>query len=409
MGRIRIGTIARDHRQLENHSPEWHRVMRLLWCASRMQFRLHQPPGILTVALLLLYGNCLRACGDSFVFVSLLQERKIVTFSRHVETGELVRQHDTICPAEPAFLAASNDGKVLFVSLRSSGQLAAYRIDSANGTLTLINTVDGGDDPAFLVTDRSGKFLLTAYYVSNKVTVHQIASSGRISESPVQSLATAANAHGIAIDSKNETVYVSHTGANRIYQFSFDAATGRLTPLDPPFVSAKAGQHPRHIVLHPSDNWAYCSNEAGNSEEDGASMYNRNAVSKSLSLSQSSSSVPDDFDANKNSTARCLITPNGRFLYVANRGHDSIAGYEIDKMSGQLTQIAVTPTEAVPRSFTITPDGRHLYVAGEASGRVAGYRTTVAGKLEPVSTIESGPVSWAILAVDPQRLSPAGM
>ncbi len=74
----------------------------------------------------------------------------------------------------------------------------------------------GGEDPAFLVTDRSGKFLLTAYYVSDNVTVHRVASDGRLSDVPVQSVATADNAHGIAIDSENQSVYVAHTGANRV-------------------------------------------------------------------------------------------------------------------------------------------------------------------------------------------------
>ncbi len=353
--------------------------------------------------VLLLFGNSVRAYGESFVFVSLLQQRTIVTFSRDVTSGVLVRQHEKLCPAEPAFLAASRDGRILFVSLRSSGQLAAYRIDPADGQLTLINVVDAGDDPAFLITDLTGRFLLTAYYVSNKVTVHGIALDGRLQDSPVASIKTADNAHGIAIDSTNETVYVSHTGANRVDQFRFDAQTGQLTPLVPAFVAAKPGQRPRHVVLHPSDRWAYCSNEAGDSKEDGASMYRRDPVSKSLTLQQSISSVPDHFDASQNSTARCLITGDGKFLYVSNRGHNSVAGFAIDPESGRLTRIRVTPTEAIPRSFTITQDGRHLYCAGEGSGKVASYRITESGELTHFSTVESGPVSWAILAVDPKK------
>jgi 6-phosphogluconolactonase len=143
------------------------------------------------------------ARGDSFVFVSLLQQRQIVTFRRDPQTGGLTRSHAADTPAEPAFMAASADGRTLFVSLRSSGQLASYRVDPATGRLELIGVVDGGPDPAFLALDRSGKFLLTAYYVDNKVTVHAIEASGALSVSPVDSRPTAANAHGIAIDSRN--------------------------------------------------------------------------------------------------------------------------------------------------------------------------------------------------------------
>lgn len=357
---------------------------------------------MLQVVVMLLM-NPLVAQGDSFVFVSLLQERKIVTFQRSVDSGELRRTEVVECGAEPAYLTVSNDGRVLFVSYRSSGQLAAFRIDSSTGKLHLINVVEGGEDPAFLVPDRTGQFLLTAYYVSNKVTVHRIDAEGRLSDNPVCSLPTAANAHGVAIDSKNESVYVSHTGANRIDQFGFDQETGVLTPLDPPFVTANAIQNPRHIVTHPSDRWVYCSNEAGGSIEDGASLYARDARTMQLKQEQSVLSLPATFEANQNSTAECLLTPDGKFLYVANRGHNSIAGFSINQSTGRLARISITSTEPVPRSFTISPDGRHLYVAGEASGRVAWYGIQSGGQLTPKGVIDSGPVSWSILAVDINR------
>lgn len=358
---------------------------------------------MIQVVVLLLLMNSRTAQGDSFIFVSLLQERQIVTFQRTVDSGELLRIEVTECSAEPAYLTASKDSRLLFVSYRSSGQLAAFRIDASTGKLNLINVVEGGEDPAYLVQDQTGRFLLTAYYVSNKVTVHRVDAEGRISDRPVCTLPTAANAHGVTIDSGNRSVYVSHTGANRIDQFGFDQETGILTPLDPPFVMANAIQNPRHIVMHPSDRWAYCSNEAGGSAEDGASMYFRDVKTMQLKQGQSVLSLPGDFDASQNSTAECLMTPDGKFLYVANRGHNSIAGFSISESSGQMTRVSITPTEAVPRSFTISPDGRHLYVAGEASGRVAAYAIQANGELKPLAVVDSGPISWAILAVDVER------
>ncbi|MFO1001756.1 MAG: beta-propeller fold lactonase family protein [Planctomycetaceae bacterium] len=351
------------------------------------------------VVLLLAMGpNATKA--DSFVFVSLLQERKIVTFQRSVDSGELRQTQITECSAEPAYLTASKDGRVLFVSYRSTGQLAAFHIDASTGALQLINVVEAGEDPAFLIPDRTGRFLLTAYYVSNKVTVHGVHADGRLSEKPVCSLPTATNAHGVSIDSKNQSVYVSHTGANRIDQFRFDQETGILTALDPPFVTANAIQNPRHIMIHPSDRWAYCSNEAGGSNEDGASLYARDSKTMQLKQEQSVLSLPETFDANQNSTAECLLTPDGQLLYVANRGHNSIAGFSVDQSNGRLKRVSITPTEAVPRSFTISPDGRHLYVAGETSGRVASYAIKASGELKLLDIVESGPISWAIVAMD---------
>ena len=335
-----------------------------------------------------------------FVFVSLLEKRQIVTWRRDGESGKLTRIAVTECPAEPANTLGSADGKFLFVSLRSSSELASYSIDRSSGKLTLIYVVPAGDDPAYLLLDRTGRFLLTAYYVSNKVTVHSVSDDGTLSASPVDSKSTAQNAHGVCIDSKNAYVRVSHTGANRIDQFRFNATTGKLTPLDPPFVVAPAGQNPRHIVLHPSDRWAYCSNEAGSSSEDGASCYECDVQSGQLHLVQSVRSVPSDFDATQNSTAECLLTSDGKFLYVANRGHNSLAGFAVDQSTGRLKLISITPTEAVPRSFAISKDNRFLYAAGEATGKIACFRIEPNGQLTRFDTLESGPVSWCITCVE---------
>ncbi|MBL8820197.1 MAG: lactonase family protein [Planctomyces sp.] len=356
-------------------------------------------------ALFLLIQLATSGFGESFVYVSLLEEQKIVRFQRNTETGELTRCGETQCSAEPASLTASRNGLFLYVSMRSSGQLAAYRIQPSDGSLELLSLIDGGDDPAYLRIDGTGRYLITAYYVSNKVTVHAIEQDGRLSQQPLQSVQTSNNAHGVAIDAANRTVYVSHTGANRIDQFRFDSRTGMLTPLNPPFVAAPAGQNPRHVVLHPSGKSLFCSNEAGGSAEDGVSRYEVDPDSGRLTLKQSLSSLPDSFDATMNSTAECLLTPDGHWLFVANRGHNSLAGFRVDPGGNELARVSVTATEAVPRSFTITNDGKWLYSAGEQTGQIAAYRILADGALEPFQKIPAGPISWCILAVDPETPS----
>lgn len=338
--------------------------------------------------------------GNSLVFVSLLEKRQIVTWRRDRAAGTLTRVAVTDCPAEPANTLGSADGKFLFVSFRSSAELASYRIEPETGKLSLISVVPAGEDPAYLLLDRTGRFLLTAYYVSNKVTVHSVGADGQLSSEPVDSKATAQNAHGVCIDSTNTYVRVSHTGANRIDQFRFDTATGKLSPLDPSFVIAPDDQNPRHIVLHPSDRWAYCSNEAGSSREDGASCYECNRDTGQLRHVQSVRSVPDEFDAMQNSTAECLLTSDGKFLYVANRGHNSIVGFAVNPTTGRLERISITPTEAVPRSFAITGDNRFLYAAGEATGKIACFRIEPDGRLTRFDTLNSGPISWCITCVE---------
>ncbi|MCA9066161.1 MAG: beta-propeller fold lactonase family protein [Planctomycetaceae bacterium] len=340
---------------------------------------------------------------DQFVYVSLLKEKQILVYHQDARSGILTKKHTVSCPAEPAYLASSRDGRWLLASLRSTGQLASFRIDPADGSLTLLNVVEGGEDPAFLITDWTDRFLLTAYYIADQVTVHRIGPDGRLQAEPVQTVPTADNAHGIAVNTSNTAVFVPHTGANCVYQFAFDGESGRLKAANPPLVAASVGQNPRHVVLHPNDKWAFTSNEAGASQEDGVSRFDI-TEQNTLVLRQSLSSLPSDFDAGRNSTSRCQITPNGRFVYVANRGHHSIAGFSVDQNTGELTSLGQTPTEPVPRSFCITPDGRFLYAAGEASGRLVTYAIEPNGNLMQRNVQDAGPVAWGVHVVSvPER------
>ena len=346
------------------------------------------------VIVLLLSASTVRA--EPWLYVSLLQEQKIVGFRRDVESGRLTRVGETRCPAEPAFLAASPEGRTLFVSLRSTGELASYGIDSDTGELQVLSVVKGGEDPAFLRTDNTGKFLLTAYYAANKVTVHHVLSGGVLGEVPVQTVLTAERAHGIGVTSDNRTVLVPHTGANRIYSFHFNQQTGLLKPSQPAFAVTPTTHEPRHVMLHPSDNWAYTSDEKG----DSISVYS--LKDGRLSRLQTERTIPEDFDGDQNSTARCEITPDGRFVYVANRGHNSLAAFSIDQRTGRVTALGQTPTEPTPRSFTIDRTGQFLYVAGQASGRIAVHQIQQDGTLKNMAVVDSGPVSWAVVAVDPK-------
>ncbi len=352
--------------------------------------------GIVVVGLALASGGPAVAESSSWLFLSLLREKKIVTYQRLPVSGRLVRLDEIQTSAEPAHLNVSPDRRTLFVSYRSTGQLASFRINPANGKLTPLSVVAGGEDPAFMQPDSSGRFLISAYYVSNKVTVHAVDRQGRISGKPLQTIPTAEKAHGVAIDSKDRFVFVPHTGGNRVHQFSFDRDRGRLRALDPPFVSRPKGEHPRHIVMHPSDRWAYTSNEAGSS----LGVYAVDGRSGALTPLQTLSSLPENFNGANNATARCEMTPDGRFVYVANRGHQSIACYSINAKTGRATTLGQVPTEKTPRSFTIDPTGRYLYAAGQSSGRIASFRILDDGLLERFATDEAGPVAWWVIAVD---------
>jgi 6-phosphogluconolactonase len=194
-------------------------------------------------------------------------------------------------------------------------------------------------------------------------------------------------AHCIQTDRSNRYVHVPHAGeSNRILQFRFDADTGCLTPNDPPMVVPKGLQGPRHFCHHPALDVVYVVNEQGCS----VTAYRLDPERGTLSPFQTLSTLPADLKG-QNTCAQIHITPGGQFLYAANRGHDSIAGFAIDPSTGGLTSLGQQSSEPIPRTFGIDPQGRYMYAAGQGSGRLAAYRIDAqTGALHPLATYEVG-------------------
>jgi 6-phosphogluconolactonase len=335
------------------------------------------------------------AAADTFVYVSVAGDKRIAVYQLD-PAGKLVHKGDAKTDGEPGALIASPDRRFLFVGMRSTGNLSAFRIDAVSGLLTHLNTVAAGPDPAHISTDAEGRFLLCAYYVAGKVSVHTIAKDGTLGKAPWQSLATADKAHAITFDPSGRFAFVPHTGTNTIYQFRFDAKTGLLQPnpkaarLDTP-----PSTGPRHMAFHPGlKTIAYIDNEQGGS----VTAYALDDKIGTLKPLQTVSTLPAGFKG-ENACAELRMHPNGRFLYVANRGHDSIARFTVDE-AGKLTAAGQTPTEKTPRSFDLDPDGRFLFAAGESTGKLASYRIDPkTGDLERLGSMEVGPRPWWVLAV----------
>jgi 6-phosphogluconolactonase len=151
-------------------------------------------------------------------------------------------------------------------------------------------------------------------------------------------------------------------------QFRFDAESGSLTPNAPPRVAQANLAGPRHFCFHPSLDLVYFSNEQGCS----VTAYKLDRSNGTLSPIQTISTLPDGYTT-RNTCSMIHLTPSGKFLYVGNRGHNSIAGFAVDG-AGKLTAAGRAPTEAVPSAFTPDAEGKFLFAAGTASNRLASYR-----------------------------------
>lgn len=333
--------------------------------------------------------------GHSFVYVSAAGDGRIKVFERNVNDGSLNLLHTIVAEGRPGPLCVNPDQKYLFASLRELGQLASFRLNAKNGDLKLINTVEVGKDPAFVATDKSGKFLLSAYYRAGAAAIHPIRPNGRLDKAQ-QWVATAPNAHAIQTDASNHFAYVPHTGPNAIYQFVFDAEHGALRPNEPAVVSTGANTGPRHLAFHPALDVIYFDNEQGSS----VTAYTWNKEKGTLKAAGTVTTLPKDFKET-NSCSHIEISPDGKFVYCANRGHDSLARFAVDEKTGALTALGQTPTEKTPRSFNLAPSGDFLYAAGQSSGKLASYRVnTKTGDLEPLKTYDIGDQPWWVMVVD---------
>jgi 6-phosphogluconolactonase len=333
--------------------------------------------------------------GDVFVYVSVAAEKRIAIYQMDRATGKLTPRGDARLDGEPGALAVDPARQFLFASLRSTGKLASFRIDRPTGMLKHLNTVPAGSDPAHLSTDAAGRHLFTAYYVDAKVTVHEIGKDGTLAEKPLQSLPTADKAHAVMPDPSGRFVFVPHTGPDAIFQFAFDHATGRLTAGSPAKLTTPRGTGPRHLVFHPSRPTAYVANEQGSS----VTAYGLDPKAGTLRPLQTVSTLPGEFRGT-NACAEIRVHPSGKFLYVSNRGHHSIAAFALDD-DGKVSVIGQHPTEKTPRSFDLDPTGKFLFAAGESSGTLAAYRVDgKSGRLKEQEVYEVGKTPWWVLAVD---------
>ena len=338
---------------------------------------------------------------DYYMYIALQDDNKVSVFTMDAENGELTPQTEATVPGGPSLLAISPDRKVLYIGHRTVPEISSHLIDQTTGGLTKTGTVSPADPPAFLATDRRGKYLLSSHYQGGHAAVHPINYNGAVGGPPVEWLATDDGAHAMQTDRSNKFAFVPHIarlndnvlepakdapGPNVIFQFNFDENTGRLTANASPRVEQEDLIGPRHYCFHPTQDIVYFSNEQGCS----VTGYRLDTSTGTLSPFQTITTLPDGY-TERNTCSQIQISASGRFLYVPNRGHNSIAGFSVDQSDGRLTAIGQAPTEAVPSAFGLDPEGRFLFAAGSASGRLASYRIDAdTGTLTRLQTYDVG-------------------
>lgn len=325
----------------------------------------------------------LRRTATTSVLVSVSSDHELALFTLNAGTGVLTPNVRIKTKGKPGAMCLAPDKKTVYVALRDSGSVAAYRMNGAE--LALLGETKVGAAPSFLAVHPSGGYLLSSYYAAGKVAVHHINDDGTLTPLPIQFFETDERAHCVTLDATGSFVFVPHTRPNAIFQFVFDSESGRLTGNQPAKLLRESNTGPRHLCFHPNNKLAFGSDEQGNS----ITAYKFDETAGTLDNYQTLSSLPAEEVSGKRSTSDLEVHPSGKFVYIANRGHDSIAVFTISD-NGKMKLLQHMPTEAVPRSFNIAPNGRSLVVAGQASGRLAVYSIGKSGRLTQKSTIDVG-------------------
>jgi 6-phosphogluconolactonase len=311
----------------------------------------------------------------------------------------------------PSFLALHPSGRFLYAvgeigSFQGArtGAVSAFAVDAKTGDLTLLNQQSSeGTGPTHLVVDKEGHNVLVANYGGGSVVVLPIGTDGRLK--PVSSVqahqGTGPNkgrqekphAHGIYLDAAERFALAPDLGADRVFVYRFDAAKGKLEPHGAGV--PEPGSGPRHLAFHPSGKYAYVINELLST----ITVFSYDAEKSALVPLQTAPCLPEGFSGTS-WTAEVAVSPDGRFVYGSNRGHDSLAVFRVDAATGRLTAAGHVPVGGKnPRHFAIDPSGRWVLVGHQGSGTIAVLR------LDPATGMPS-PVGAPVKVDKPVCLLP---
>lgn len=329
----------------------------------------------------------------------------IYSFEFDKKTGELTPlEIVTDQVKNPSFLAANPSQRNLYaVCELDDGQIQAFDRDPATGTLTYRNQQSThGGAPCYISIVASGHYALVANYQSGTVAALPTSADGALApaSSVIQHEGKGQNpdrqdgphAHMIASSPDRRFVLSADLGTNQILVSLFDEGTGKLIPHSE--VDAQPGAGPRHFAFAPGEGTLYCTNELASTVD----VYTWDHDQGELTRRQTVRSIPDGFH-DTNYPAHVVVSPNGRFVYASNRGHNSIAIFPVDQETGDLQTPTFVSTQGDwPRGFNLDPTGQWLVAANERSGNVVVFqRDAATGELTPTGAKLDIPAPVSVL------------
>jgi 6-phosphogluconolactonase len=280
---------------------------------------------------------------------------------------------------DPSFLEIHPDGKFLYAI--GGGALCAFAIDPGDGTLTLINKVPNyGGKACHVNLDREGRWAYISNYGTGTMVVYPVNPDGSAGDSiqflrytggSIDSSRQASpHIHSVMVSADNRYVYVADLGTDRVMIYSIDHSSGRLSPASTPWASTAPGAGPRHFTFHPKGPYVYVGEELGST----TSVFKRDPETGRMDEIQRITSLPDTYN-DQNSIADIHMDPEGKHLYVSNRGHNSLVIYSVNGQDGTLETEGFQPVRGEhPRNFLMGPRGEFVMVANRDTDNIVVFK-----------------------------------
>jgi 6-phosphogluconolactonase len=319
-----------------------------------------------------------------------------------VASGRLAAR--TVVPvANPSFLALDPGGRALYaVDEQEDGAVTALALVDGGG-LRAINTESSkGAGPAHLCVHPSGRYVLAANYDSGSVVVLPVRPDGGLG--PVTDLAQHSGSgpdpdrqggphpHQVVPDPRGDYLHVVDLGTDSVYAYQLDLRGGVLAVRHQ--VRLPPGTGPRHLAFHPSGRFAYLAAELA------GTVISFQYAGGVLTPAQRQPSAPNPPPGVRNQPAEIVVSPDGRFVHVSNRGPDSISTFAVAADGLLLARGAQPCGGHTPRHIALDATGGHLFSANQDSNTVTSFAVNRGdGSLTPRGAALSTPQPVCILAL----------
>ncbi len=315
-----------------------------------------------------------------------------------LQNDGIIKKIGLAVPSEnPSFLTWSYDKKFIIAVNEVNSENGHGTVESflINGdSLTSINkSSSGGAHPCFVTTNKFD-FVLTANYSSGNIGLLKLNSKGELSDildaqqhtgNGINDRQKSPHAHSAWFDSDDLSIISIDLGTNELWFSKLDTLQQKLTPSIPIKLAMSQGAGPRHLSIHPNKKWIYVVNEL----DCTITLLQKNEIGK-YEIINSVSTLPARFNE-PNTCADIHTSTDGKFVYASNRGHNSIAIFEVNNLNGSLKLIGHEPTlGGSPRNFSLSPNDDFLLVANQLTNNIVAFkRNEKTGLLEFTHQIEA--------------------